>query len=114
MSKLTHTMNDLSAAAQGSVNRKLARLFQTTELHCDKGPSHKTEVRYGDGQVVRPGDKVRLLNTVLHQEVAGVTGAVKRAIKSRNVVTVTLDNPTRIRKSLTTSYEAFPGNLERL
>jgi hypothetical protein len=77
----------------------------------------RTEVRYGDsptGEVVRPGDKVRLLNTVRHPEVAGLTGTVKRAIKSRRVVTVILDCPTRIRKSLTTSYEACPANVEQL
>jgi len=75
------------------------------------GPNRarKTEVRYGDiptGDIVRPGDRVRLLSTVRHQDVAGLAGTVRRAVKSRNVVSVNLDRGD--------SYEAFPGNVERL
>ena len=77
----------------------------------NSGP-HKArtrEVRYGDiptGEIVRPGHKVRLLHTVRHQDVAGLTGTVKRAVKSRNVVTINLDRGD--------SYEAYPANVEQL
>lgn len=51
------------------------------------------------------GEKVRL-TTVLHTEFSGMTGTVKKIIKSRNLVTVLCDNGER--------YDAKPENVELL
>lgn len=72
-------------------------------------PVRKKDVRYGDspsGALIQPGDRVRLLTTVRHQDVAGLAGTVKRVVKSRHVVTVNLDRGD--------SYEALPANVEPL
>ena len=51
------------------------------------------------------GDKVKL-TTVLHKEFSGMTGTVKKIIKSRGVITVICDNGER--------YDALPKNIELL
>lgn len=50
------------------------------------------------------GDKVRLTDNVLHPEYRGLTGTVKKVIKSRNVINVICDNGKR--------YDAYPQNVE--
>lgn len=50
------------------------------------------------------GDRVRLTQGALHPEFRGLTGTVKRVVKSRGVVTVICDNGK--------CYDALPGNLE--
>lgn len=50
------------------------------------------------------GDRVRLAEKVLHPEFRGLTGTVKKTVKSRGVVTVICDNGKR--------YDALPENLE--
>lgn len=51
------------------------------------------------------GEKVKL-TTVLHSEFSGMTGTVKKIIKSRKLVTVLCDNGKR--------YDARPENVELL
>lgn len=53
-----------------------------------------------------PGERVKLSERVLHPEFRGQTGTVKRTVKSRQVVTVALDNGER--------YDARPENLEAI
>ncbi len=48
------------------------------------------------------GDRVRLTEKVLHPEFRGLTGTVKRVVKSRGVVTVICDNGKR--------YDTRPEN----
>lgn len=66
----------------------------------------KSPLRYDSDQLIEPGDQVRLRDTVRHKDVAGLTGTVKRAIKSRQIVSISLDNGS--------TYEAFPANVEPL
>lgn len=50
------------------------------------------------------GDKVRLTDKVLHPEYRGLTGTVKKIVKSRNVVEVLCNNGK--------IYRAYPQNVE--
>ena len=52
------------------------------------------------------GDRVLLTKKVRHPEFAGMTGTVKRTVKSRGIVTVICDNGQ--------NYDAYPQNLEKL
>jgi hypothetical protein len=52
----------------------------------------------------KAGDRVKLSENVLHAEFRGLTGTVKRVIKSRNMVAVICDNGRR--------YDAFPTNVK--
>jgi hypothetical protein len=52
------------------------------------------------------GDKVRLTDKVLHPEYRGMTGTVKKVIKSRGVISVMCNNGKR--------YDAYPQNVELL
>jgi hypothetical protein len=52
------------------------------------------------------GDKVRLTDKILHPEYRGLTGTVKKVIKSRGVISVMCNNGKR--------YDAYPQNVELL
>ncbi|MDR3560505.1 MAG: hypothetical protein P4N59_03545 [Negativicutes bacterium] len=54
--------------------------------------------------MVETDNRVRLTEKVLHEEFRGMTGTVKRFIKSRGVVWVECDNGKR--------YDAYPENIE--
>lgn len=65
----------------------------------------RKDLQYSDGRPIEPGHRVRL-TAVRHKEFSGLTGKVKRPVKSRQIVTITLDDGR--------TYEAFPSNIERL
>lgn len=56
--------------------------------------------------VPAPGTRVRLADTVTHAEFKGMTGTVKRYIKSSKTVIVMCDNGKQ--------YGAYPENVMRL
>lgn len=53
---------------------------------------------------IKQGVRVRLTENVRHAEFRGLTGFVKKIIKSRGVVNVLCDNGKR--------YDALPENIE--
>ena len=52
------------------------------------------------------GNKVKLTENVLHEEYKGMTGIIKKIVKSKNVIEIICDNGKR--------YRAYPENVELL
>ena len=63
-------------------------------------------VTYQDGQLVQKGDRVQLGPNVRHANFAGLLGKVRGPVKSRQVVTVEVDDGRY--------YDANPENVQKV